>query len=586
MDNISHQLSQDVINSFLKLSYSKYLDINKVKKIFNVPYYGEHGVDYHFNRIIPITKMLKTHVSLEQLANDIIANLGGKDVCYTAEFSHNNIDFKLLPNFVNQNLFKLVKIGHLVNKVDNPKKILVDFSSPNIAKDMHVGHLRSTIIGDAICRFFEVLGHNVHRINHIGDFGLQFGMLIQNLFDKYGENICKETVDLTISDLQKFYAESKKRFDNEEDFKKISYIHVVKLQKGDPTVVKAWEFIKDISRQAYSNIYKRLNIHLKEVGESFYQPMIPDLVEELRMLGLIEEEDGRAIIRVPNHKWPLTVVKSDGGYTYDTTDLAAMRYRLVELGADEVYYVVDQGQSLHFKLIFEVAKLAGWLKPGQKVQHIDFGLVLGDDGKRLRSRNGDTVKLVDLLDEGLSKANEVLESKSHDHLDLNYRDTVVKNNAYGSVKYYDLSNTRTKDYKFSFDQMLSLKGNTAVYLLYAYVRICSIIRNSNQFLLDIQEMSKLKLSHPEEIKLGIYLLRYPEIVQMIGDTLHFHHMCSYMYELATRFTNFFLHCRVLEHNEDDSIKSCNLNRLALCIQVKKVMGFMFHILNIETLEKM
>lgn len=328
---------------------------------------------------------------------------------------------------------------------------------------MHVGHLRSTIIGDSICRLLEFLEHDVLRLNHVGDWGTQFGMLIAHLEDRF-PNYAQ--VSPPISDLQTFYKESKARFDSDEEFKKRAYSRVVKLQNGDPASTKAWNLICDVSRKDFQRIYDRLDIKINERGESFYQSRMVDIVKKLDAAGFLEEDDGRKIMwGVPADEngehdgIPLTIVKSDGGFTYDTSDMATIKQRYEEENANWVIYVTDAGQFTHFKTIWECAERAGILKRDvHRVDHVGFGVVLGEDGKKFKTRSGDTVKLTDLLDEGLSRCMDKLKEKERDKVltpaELKQAQESV---AYGCIKYADLSHNRNNEYIFSFDRVNSIQ---------------------------------------------------------------------------------------------------------------------------------
>lgn len=588
MDNIINYLSFEVNNAFNKVDYAKMININP--KIMNVHFYNENHICYVFRGLISISKLLlekNIKMTPNTIGEVLLQHMNLNKDMWGCKIDNNSIIFD--PTMLNLNIL----LKHVLELDDNvilnttqKNKILVDFSSPNIAKDMHVGHLRSTIIGDSICRLFEQQGHNVLRINHIGDFGLQFGMLIQYIFDNYPNF---ENDNINITDLQTFYAESKKCFDNSSEFKKKAYEKVVSLQSNsnnDNKVINAWNFIKDVSRKAYNDLYTRLDITLDEVGESFYQPMIPNLIEELKSKKLLELEDGRQIIRVKSVKVPLTIVKSDGGYTYDTTDLAAIRYRLVDLNVDKLYYVVDVGQSNHFKQIFEVAKTAGWLKSNQLVEHIGFGLVLNEDNRRFRSRDGDTVKLVNLLDEAIQRVDKVNNTKNRGFSE-EYTELINKNIGYGAIKYADLSTTRTKDYVFSFDSMLALKGNTAPYLLYAYVRICSIIRVAGN-LFDEKKMYDIDIKEVEECELAKYILHFMSAIEKLSSDLMFHGLSAYLYELSEHFNRFFVKCRCIQFDDDTGkqITFVNYSRLLLCAITKKIMKQCFYILGINVLDRM
>ena len=631
MENISKYLETNLREAFSRTNYKSH--INKINpKIFNVHYSGIKNVDYCFPGCMPISKILnkimEIKITPEKLAKQILEKSDLDDDMWFIKIDRNRININPTTKYLNLQIYNLLKEHNNTNYPNNDKKILVDFSSPNIAKDMHVGHLRSTIIGDSICRLFESQGYDVKRINHIGDYGLQFGMLIQFLYEKYGiENVNNmdniDNMNIEISDLQNFYVLSKKKFDGDEEFKKESYQKVVELQHGNKNVVKAWEFIKEISRKSYNQIYERLDINLDEVGESFYQPMIPDLIEELKNKKLLIKEDGRFIIKIPNIEQPLTVIKSDGGYTYDTTDLAAIRYRLVNLQMDKVYYVVDNGQANHFNQIFEVAKMAGWLT-NQVVRHIGFGLVIASDGKKFRTRNGDTVKLIDLLDQSLVESKKTLEAKkkikmefkksqkikcndnddndndnncqdkniSEDKLTDDEMELAIKNIAYGSIKYSDLSTIRTNNYKFSFEHMLSFNGNTAPYLIYAYIRVCSIIRktgdNFDKILSNI-DINDIRIEQDEEIKLAIQILRFSEIIENVSSTFLFHILANYLYNISVLFHKFFTNCKCIQFKKNmdgtKSIQKIDNSKILLCEMTKRIMDKCFNILGIKTLQR-
>ena len=579
MQNICKDLNRLLIEAIESIDYLKCISNKKI----SIQYFGNHGIDYCYRGLLHLQMELKKRLmikTVEQIGESIIDNLK-KHPCYPLyEFwiERNNFNVKITSKKICDSLSDIILKPDIIRK-HKKKSVLVDFSSPNIAKDMHVGHLRSTIIGESICRILELSDYNVSRINHIGDYGLQFGMLIQYLEQKI-YNLEKE--EASIGDLQKFYSESKKRFDTDENFKKESYNKVVLLQKGDPKIIQLWEIIKDISRKSYNQIYDRLEIVNTEVGESFYQQLIPSLIDELNQKNLLEQDSGRMIIRIPEiSEVPLTIVKSDGGYTYDTTDLAAIRYRLVDLKMDKIYYVVDSGQEPHFRLIFEAARRMGWLT-NQIVEHIKFGLVQAESGKKFKSREGDTVKLIDLLNEALVRAEDVLNERENP-VDFGHeeKNNIIRCVAYGAIKYYDLSNNRTSDYEFSFDKMLSLKGNTAPYLQYAYVRIKAILRKGN-----FDSSGNLMIDHPREVELAKYIITFPEIIDRLRKDFYFHNLCRYLYKLSTLFNNFFTECRCINFDEQGNILGVNKSRLLLCEITRRVMEKSFYILGINTLERM
>jgi arginyl-tRNA synthetase len=572
MENISSFILRHLLEAAQKLPYYDQIPT----KMWRIVTYNKNGSDYAFCGLIGIGKKVKKDIV--DVYSDITQRMTLDVNLINYEYTDKKILFYVTEHFIVSHAQRAMLVDRLILPAPQKKKIAVDFSSPNIAKDMHVGHLRSTIIGDSVCRVLELLGHDVDRINHLGDFGLQFGMLIQHFHENFNQDE---------SDLQKFYEEAKQRFDDDEDFKRESYNRVVELQKGNESVVNDWMTIVDVSKKAYQEIYDRLGIKITDIGESFYQHMIPGIVAELKYSGLAVEDEGRYIIEHPKKEVPLTVTKSDGGYTYDTTDLAALKYRLVDCGYDEVYYVVDRGQGDHFEQVFDAGRRAGWLKD-QKVEHIGFGLVLGDDGKRFRSRDGGTVKLVDLLDKAVVKATESVQIKDTDMSEAQKEQT-IRSLAYSAIKYTDLSKTRTNNYKFSYDEMLSHKGNTAVYLLYAAVRIGAIFRKAGDRIMSeaYGQVNQFTLTEQFEFDLAKYLLQFPEVIETVANTFHFHHLCNYLYELSNIFSRFFTSCRCLEFDDNgEEIISADYNRLLLCELTMKVMWKGFNLLNIEPVEKM
>ncbi|KAH8237701.1 hypothetical protein KR038_008434 [Drosophila bunnanda] len=470
------------------------------------------------------------------------------------------------------------------------KRVLIDFSSPNIAKQMHVGHLRSTIIGESICRLLEFLQHDVLRINHLGDWGTQFGMLIAHLEDRF-PNYLNESPP--IHDLQLFYKESKLRFDEDEEFKKRAYSRVVSLQNGTPNSIKAWELICNVSRKEFQTIYERLDVTIEERGESFYQSRMLSVVEFLRGKQLLETDDGREIMWPDESKTgiPLTIVKSDGGFTYDTSDMAAIRHRLDEEKCTWIIYVVDAGQSTHFNTIFKAAERSGILNPSvHRVDHVQFGVVLGEDGKKFKTRSGDTVKLSDLLDEGMKRSLQQLESRGREKVltpqELKDAQEAV---AYGCIKYADLRHNRVGDYIFSFDKMLDDRGNTAVYLLYTYTRICSIARNSGEDFTDLAKVlstATIELGHVKEWKLAKTLLKMHDIFIKCSKELYLHFLCEFCYEVCAVFTEFYDSCYCIERNKAGEIIGVNRSRILLCEATAAVLRQSFHILGLKPVVKM
>ncbi|XP_053703744.1 arginine--tRNA ligase, cytoplasmic [Synchiropus splendidus] len=549
--------------------------------------------DYQCNSAMALAQMLKAKgmkVNPREIADKIVKNLPENEVIQKTEIAGPGfINIHLKKTFVSKLVSSLLKNGVQPPPLASKKKVVVDFSSPNIAKEMHVGHLRSTIIGESMSRLFEFLGYDVLRLNHVGDWGTQFGMLIAHLQDKFPDYL---TVSPPIGDLQAFYKESKKRFDDDEVFKKKAYQCVVRLQSKEPDFIKAWKLICDVSRQEFQKIYDCLEIQIIERGESFYQEMMTEVVKEFEDKGLLELDEGRKIVFVPGQSIPLTIVKSDGGYTYDTSDLAAIRHRIFQEKADVIIYVVDSGQATHFQVVFAAAQMIGWYDPKvTRVEHAPFGVVLGEDKKKFKTRSGDTVRLIDLLDEGLKRSMDKLLEKERDKVltpeELRLAQRSV---AFGCIKYADLSHNRVNDYVFSFDKMLDDRGNTAAYLLYAFTRIRSIARLANldeATLKKAAETTEVLLDHEKEWKLAKCVLRFPEILQRILDDLLLHSLCDYLYELATTFTEFYDSCYCVEKDrQTGEVVKINMWRMLLCEATASVMAKGFEILGLNPVSRM
>jgi arginyl-tRNA synthetase len=429
-----------------------------------------------------------------------------------------------------------------------PLNIAVDFSSPNIAKEMHVGHLRSTIIGETLCRMFEFCGHSVKRINHVGDWGTQFGMLICNLEDSYPDFVDNQP---NITDLTKFYKEAKLRFDKEEGFKLRAQKRVVELQAGEKKATEIWKLLCDISRLAFDQVYQRLGVKLEEFGESYYNSQIPGVISELEEKGLTKLEAGATCVWVEGRRVPLIVRKGDGGYGYDSTDIAAIKYRLQTLKSDWIVYITDDGQSSHFDLVFEGAKLAGWYTEKTRVEHIGFGVVQGEDGKRFRTRSGETVRLVDLLDEAKDRAIETLTGRVKEgRSDLKPDDIQKTGEAlgYGCVKYFDLRQNPGTNYKFSYDKMLDPQGDTAVQLIYAFARGHSVLRKAEKDHGAV--VSDLTYSgtwaHESEMALAFELIDFQDVIIQVLKDLSPNGLCNYLRVIVGFFTAFYTNCPVMK----------------------------------------
>ena len=482
--------------------------------------------------------------------------------------------------------------------------VIVDFSSPNIAKEMHVGHLRSTIIGDALARVLEFRGHQVLRLNHVGDWGTQFGMLITHLKQVAPQALTTaDAVDL--GDLVAFYRQAKARFDADETFQTTAREEVVRLQGGDPVSRRAWQLLCEQSRREFQAIYDRLDIRLAERGESFYNPYLEAVVADLDASGLLVLDEGAQCVFLEGvsgkegKPLPVIVQKSDGGFNYATTDLAAIRYRFAAPpagdGARRVIYVTDAGQASHFAGVFQVARRAGWIPAEARLEHVPFGLVQGEDGKKLKTRSGDTVRLKDLLDEAVERCEADLrrrlaeEGRAESEEFIRHVATTV---GLAAVKYADLSSNRTTNYQFSFDRMLALQGNTAPYLLYALVRIAGIVRKGGDGVeTNIQgrqplaastaESVSLHFSEPQEWALVRQLLDFDAVIAAVEDELLPNRLCSYLFELSQVFNRFYDQVPVLK-----APLAARDSRLALCRLTADTLKLGLGLLGIATLERM
>lgn len=493
------------------------------------------------------------------------------------------INIFLSPSYVEKKVQAMAVSPTLdISPPENVQKVIVEFSSPNTAKELHVGHLRSTIIGDCLARVFEFLGHNVLRLNHIGDWGTAFGMLIAYLKQNHPHILTGEE-DTDLSHLVSWYKSSKKQFDEDPEFKKSSQLEVVSLQRGEAESLKAWEIICEISRRAYQEIYELLDIRLKERGESYYNPALPDLIEELEEKGLIEISEGAKCVFIPEFQnregnpMPLMVQKSDGGFGYDSTDMAAMKQRVQEEHADRIIIVTDAGQALHFKLIHAAAVKAAYLDPAKvRFDHVTFGLVLGPDGKKFRTRSGEVERLIDLIYTAIERAGEIMTERNPE-MPQEQRNEIARALGIGAIKYADLSCHRTGDYTFSYDRMLRFEGNTAAFLMYAYVRIAGIKRKIG---IDVETLNaNISLEHPSEISLGLHLAQFNEALQQVADDLLPNRLSDYLYTLAEKFNAFYRDCQVEGVPEQNS-------RLLLCEATARTLKKGLHLLGVETVEKM
>ncbi len=540
--------------------------------------------DYQFNGAMGLAKTLKQKP--RDIAQQIVEKVQLEDVAAKLEIAG--------PGFINihlndkwlANQCELILHDPRMGVAAQPQQnVVVDYSSPNLAKEMHVGHLRTTIIGDAVVKVLEFLGHNVIRQNHMGDWGTQFGMLLAHLSDKLQE----EVAETALSDLEDFYREAKVRFDEEDGFADRAREYVVKLQSGDEQCMTLWKQFIDISITHSEEVYDKLNVSLTRadiMGESAYNHDLAYVVADLKEKGIAVEDQGAQVVFLPEladkeGKPAVYIVqKSGGGYLYATTDLAAMRYRSGKLNADRTLILTDARQALHFKQTEIVGRKAGFMKPEQSYEHCPFGMMLGSDGKPFKTRTGGTVKLVELLDEAVERAGKLIAERNSE-LSEDELNQVAQKVGIGAVKYADLSKNRTTDYIFNWDSMLSFEGNTAPYLQYAYTRVKSIFRKAG--IAPTALTGEIKLEQAQEHALAVLLMQFEEVVGGVAKEATPHVLCTYLYDLASTFMSFYEACPILKDSVDDATRS---SRLALSALVANTLQQGLTLLGIDTLERM
>ena len=540
--------------------------------------------DYQANGIMPAAK--KLGLNPREFAQSVLDKADLQDIAEKTEIAGPGfINIFLKNTWLAENINRAVQDPKL--GVHNPEKqtVVVDYSSPNVAKEMHVGHLRSTIIGDAVVRTLEFLGNHVIRANHVGDWGTQFGMLIAYLEKMENEHAS----EMELSDLEAFYRAAKKHYDEDPVFAEKARNYVVKLQSGDEYCRTMWQKLVKITMQQNQHNYDRLNVTLTDkdvMGESLYNPMLPSIVEDLKKQGLAVEDDGALVVYLDEFKNkdgdPMGVIvqKKDGGFLYTTTDIAAAKYRYETLKAHRALVFSDTRQSQHMQQAWLITRKAGYVPDSFQLEHKNFGMMLGKDGKPFKTRSGDTVKLADLLDEAIERAGVLISQKST-ALSEQEKADVIEAVGIGSVKYADLSKNRTTDYVFDWDNMLSFEGNTAPYMQYAYTRIRSIF-NRSQIALSEVEQAQLSITDEKERALAIKLLQFEEAVQVVGKDGTPHVLCAYLYELAGVFSSFYEHCPILNH-DDQQVK---LSRLKLALLTERTLKQGLDLLGIKTVEKM
>jgi arginyl-tRNA synthetase len=547
--------------------------------------------DYQANGVLPLAKRLGRNPRdlATAIADQAAGQLGG--IAEIEVAGPGFLNLTLTGAFVAGELSALAADPRLgVVPATMPETVVVDYSAPNVAKEMHVGHLRTTIIGDSLCRLLEHLGHKVIRENHVGDWGTPFGMLIEHLLD-VGE--AEAAHELSVGDLDSFYRQARAAFDADDDFKDRARMRVVALQSGDGETLRLWRLLVDQSVRYFDEVYGKLGVLLTDedlAGESRYNPMLNQIVDDLATAGLLVESDGAEVVFLPGYTnregdpLPLIVRKADGGFNYAATDLATIRDRVGRLGATLLVYVVGAPQAQHLAMCFEVAAKAGWLEPPARAVHVGFGNVLGPDRKMFKTRAGTTVKLVELLDEAVERAAAAVAEKNPD-LPAEERNEVAHAVGIGAVKYADLSTDRVKDYVFDWDRMLAFEGNTAPYVQYAHARIRSILRRAevtSDGEAALVARTPVSIAEPAERALALSLLSFGTVVHDTVDKYSPHRLCTYLYEVAAAFTAFYEACPVLRADDEATRDS----RLVLCLATARVLAQGLALLGIDAPDRM
>ncbi len=567
--------------------------INDVKPIFSeamssigvpesvwLPLLGRATVEDHGDVALPchplasILKRPPHHISEE------IYSLVKEDMSSFADVKSISgfVNVSAKPSWLSEKISKLLSDDRLGISEDQQLTIAVDYSAPNVAKEMHVGHLRSTVIGDSIVRMLEFKGHRVIRENHVGDWGTPFGMLIEHLLD-LGEG--QAANELGVGDLDSFYKQARAKFDSDDKFVQRSRSRVVLLQGGDKETLRLWKVLVDESMRYFNEVYEMLGVLLTNDdirGESSYQDLLPEVVERLRSAGILENSEGAEVVFTGDwvnregEPLPMIIRKGDGGYNYSTSDLACIIDRVERLGCDGFLYVVGTPQKQHFEMVFQVAERAGFMDQSHSATHVNFGSVLDTDGKVLKSREGEVIKLHDLLEEAIRRAEFSINEKNPDLIG-DEREAVARIVGIGAVKYADLSTERTKDYVFDWERMLSFEGNTAPYLQYAYARICSIFRKWGGEKDSLRE-SEITLRNPEELSLARRLVSFPSVLDDSISTFSPHKLCTHLHSVASSFASFYENCNILRESDEEITRS----RLALCeltsLELKLGLGLM------------
>lgn len=585
---------EELINQ-LKPIFSNAMNSLEVPESTWLPLLGKATVEDHGDVAFPCHSLAGILKKSPQEIAIQISELVASDLQSFAIVSSMSgfVNITAKPEWLSNRISILLADPRLGVSVDQKKTFVVDYSAPNVAKEMHVGHLRSTVIGDTIVRMLEFKGHTVIRENHVGDWGTPFGMLIEHLLD-LGED--RAANELGVGDLDSFYKQARSKFVSDEEFANRSRSRVVLLQGGDAETLRLWRILVDESMRYFNEVYSMLGVMLTDDdirGESSYQELLPEVVYRLKESGDLEESDGADVVfpggwvNRDGEPLPMIIRKADGGYNYSTSDLACIIDRVERLGCDGFLYVVGTPQKQHFEMVFQVAKKAGFMSHNHQAVHVNFGSVLDTDGKVLKSREGEVIKLHDLLEEAIRRAKQSIDDKNPDLLGKE-REEVARAVGIGAVKYADLSTERTKDYVFDWEKMLSFEGNTAPYLQYAYARISSIFRkwggDRESLTTNLESLMESELSNlrSEEILLSRRLVEFPSILDDSVSTFSPHKLCKHLHSIASSFASFYENCGILK--EDD--EAISQRRLALCEVTSRELKLGLEMMGINVPERM
>ena len=585
---------EELINQ-LKPIFSNAMNSLEVPESTWLPLLGKATVEDHGDVALPCHSLAGILKKAPQEIAKQISELVATDLQSFAIVSSMSgfVNITAKPEWLSNRISILLADPRLGVSVDQKKTFVVDYSAPNVAKEMHVGHLRSTVIGDTIVRMLEFKGHTVIRENHVGDWGTPFGMLIEHLLD-LGED--RAANELGVGDLDSFYKQARSKFVSDEEFANRSRSRVVLLQGGDAETLRLWRILVDESMRYFNEVYSMLGVMLTDDdirGESSYQELLPEVVYRLKESGDLEESDGADVVfpggwvNRDGEPLPMIIRKADGGYNYSTSDLACIIDRVERLGCDGFLYVVGTPQKQHFEMVFQVAKKAGFMSHNHQAVHVNFGSVLDTDGKVLKSREGEVIKLHDLLEEAIRRAKQSIDDKNPDLLGKE-REEVARAVGIGAVKYADLSTERTKDYVFDWEKMLSFEGNTAPYLQYAYARISSIFRkwggDRESLTTNLESLMESELSNlrSEEILLSRRLVEFPSILDDSVSTFSPHKLCKHLHSIASSFASFYENCGILK--EDD--EAISQRRLALCEVTSRELKLGLEMMGINVPERM